>query len=57
MATWNPPHQQAAPETACLASGLAALNLAGSSVVERVHLRRKNMYFFNVGFCTYRAVV
>ena len=41
MATWNPPHQQAAPETAGLASGLAALDLAESSVVKRAHLRRK----------------
>ena len=49
MATWNQPHQQAAPETAGLASCLAALDSAESSAVERVHLRRKNnvkkMYF------------
>ena len=39
MATWNPPHQQAAPETAGLASGLAALDSAESSAVERSHLK------------------
>ena len=62
MATWNQPHQQAAPENAYLASGRAALDSTGSPAVERVDLRRKNdvknMYFFkNAGFCTYCAVV
>ena len=42
MATWNQPHQQAAPETACLASGLAALDSAEFPAVERVDLRRNN---------------
>ena len=50
MATWNLPHQQAAPETPGLASGLAALDLAESPAVERVDLRRnnnvKNISFF-----------
>ena len=45
MATWKPPHQQTAPETAVLASGLAALDSAESSEVECAHLRRNSTVY------------
>ena len=44
MATWNQPHQQPAPETAGLDSGLATLDSAESSEVECAHLRRNSTY-------------